>query len=324
MRAVELTGFSGIQDLKLIETAIPEPEPDEVLIEVKASGVNFAELELIKGRYTSAKRPPFIMGFEAAGVVVRTGGQVSTVRPGDRVAALVSSGGYAEYATAAADACIPIPDEISFAEATTIPVQGVSAYALLHLAAKPQTSESLLIQSAAGGVGLYLVQLAKIMGVKTVIALASSSEKITLLRSLGADIALDYSVENWPEQARSAVGGNGVDVVLEAASGPVGAASFKLLAPFGRMVVFGARNIHDSMSPDQIRQLIVGNQTIIGFNIPTMRRESIAPLVPPLLNLIAGKQVKLFATGSFPLAEVAAAFEAFSSRRTVGKIVLKV
>ncbi len=262
------------------------------------------------------------MGFEASGIVAETGSQVDTVKPGDRVTALVSSGGYAEYATAAASACIPIPEGISFAEATTIPVQGISAYALLRLAAKPQPSESLLIQAAAGGVGLYLVQLAKIMSVRKVVALASSPEKIALLKTLGADAAIDYSVEGWPDCVRDALGGKGPDVVLEAASGQIGKESFKLLAPFGRIVVFGARNIHDAVSPEQVRQLIVGNQTVIGFNIPTLTKEMVAPLFPPLLDLIARRAVKIFAGNSFPLTNVRAAFEALSSRRTIGKVVL--
>src|SRR5262249_53557520 len=117
MKAIELSNFSGFNGLRVIEADTPMPGPSEVLIKVKASGINFAELELTKGRYPSGKQPPFIMGFEASGVVLETGSLVNTLKAGDRVAAVVSSGGYAEYATAAASACIPIPDGISFAEA---------------------------------------------------------------------------------------------------------------------------------------------------------------------------------------------------------------
>ncbi len=214
MKAIELTAFDGFGSLRPIEIAAPQPGPTEVLLEVKASGINFAELELARGLYPSGKKLPFVMGFEAAGTVVETGSQVHTIKPGDRVAAVVSSGGYAEYATADASACIPIPDGISFGESTTIPIQGISAFALLKLAAKPQPFESLLIQSAAGGVGLYLVQLAKIMGVSKVIALASSPEKISLLEDLGADVAIDYSIQDWPDRVREALGGKGPDIIL--------------------------------------------------------------------------------------------------------------
>ena len=137
---------------------------------------------------------------------------MKNVKVGDKVTAIVSSGGYAEYATADAHVAIPIPSGISFAEASTIPVQGVSAYALLKFAAKPQAHETILVQAAAGGVGLYVVQLAKIIGVKRVIALASAREKLDLVKSLGADVAINYSDKSWPDQVRDATDGKGVDV----------------------------------------------------------------------------------------------------------------
>ncbi len=180
----------------------------------------------------------------------------------------------------------------------------------------------MLIQAAAGGVGLYLVQLAKILGAGKVVALASSQQKLDLLAALGADAAINYSARDWADQVRAALGGDGADIVLEAASGEVGRESFNLIAPFGRMVVYGARNIHDTISSDQLRRLIAGNRSLIGFNIPTLRPAQVAGCVPALLDLINRGRVKLFAPPSFPLEEVAAAFDALSSRRTIGKVVL--
>ena len=180
----------------------------------------------------------------------------------------------------------------------------------------------MLIQAAAGGVGLYLVQLAKSMGVKKVIGLASTQEKIDLITSLGADVAINYSHRNWTDRVREATNGNGVDVVLEAASGEVGEECLKLIAPFGRMVVFGARNIHDTFPPEKMQQLIYRNQTVIGFNFPSLRPEQIAASVPDLLKLVSQQKIRLFANNSYPLAEVKAAFRALASRETIGKIVL--
>lgn len=322
MRAVELTSFEGFESLRTIQVDTPKPRTNEVLIAVKAAGINFAEIELTKGKYPSSKPLPFIMGFEAAGTVAKIGAKVKTLKEGDKVAALVSSGGYAEYATADENACIPMPEGISFAEATTIVVQGLSAYTLLKLAAKPRPDESILIQAAAGGVGLYLVQLARIMGVKKIVALASSKEKIDLLTGLGVDLAIDYSVPDWTERVKGSLGGNGADIVLEAASGEVGAESMKLTAPFGRIVMFGSRNIHDTWSPDVVRHLIYGNRSVVGFNFPSLRPEQIAACVPGLLDLIERRDIKLFAANSFPLDKVKEAFEALSSRRTIGKVVL--
>jgi NADPH:quinone reductase len=322
MKAIQLTGYQGFDSMQVFEVEKPKPAPNEVLLEVKAAGVNFAELELTKGRYRIPKEPPFIMGFEAAGVVVELGARVKNLNVGDRLTSVASSGGYAEYATADATVTIPIPERISFNEAVTIPVQGLSAYALLKLAAKPQASESVLIQSAAGGVGLYLVQLAKIMGVKRVIALASSKEKLDLVTRLGANVAINYTATQWADQVREATEGKGVDIVLEAASGEVGDQSFKLMAPFGRMVVFGARNIRDTISPEKVQQLIYKNQSLMGFNVPSLPPEQIAECVPPLLNVISRGDVKLFARNIFPLTHVKQAFEALESRRTIGKVVL--
>jgi len=322
MKAVQLVGFDGVASLRLVDVATPVPQPHEVLINVKATGVNFAEVELTKGRYDVAKQPPFVMGFEAAGTVDAVGSKVTHVKIGDRIVALVSSGGYAEYATADANLAITIPENVTFAEATTIMVQGLSAYTLLKFAAKVQRSDSVLVQAAAGGVGLYLVQLAKTMGVKKVIALAGSKQKLDLVVSLGADVAINYSERGWADDVRHATDGEGVDVVLEAASGEIGEGSFKLMAPFGRMVIYGARNIHDTFSPEQIQQLIYRNQSVIGFNFPSLRPEYLTDAIPRLLELIARHKVQIFANHVFPLADVAVAFEALASRQTIGKVVL--
>lgn len=322
MKAIELTGLKGFESLRVVEADKPKPGPNQVLIEVKAAGINFAELELTKGKYPALKPLPYILGFEAAGIVAELGSQVKRISVGDKITAIASSGGFADYATADANSVIPIPNGISFAEASTIPIHGLSAYALLKFAAKPQSHETILIQAAAGGVGLYLVQLAKIMGAKQVIALASSNEKLDLAKSLGADAVIDYSEKAWPTQVREVTGGKGADIVLEAASGEVGAESFKLVAPFGRVVFFGAKNIHDTISPEKIQQLIYKNQTLIGFNVPSLRPEQIAECVPELLKLISQGRIKLFANTTFPLVEVRKAFEAVANRQTIGKVVL--
>jgi NADPH:quinone reductase len=154
MKAIELSGLEGLESLRVVDVEKPHPGANQVLIEVKAAGVNYAEIELTQGRYPALKPLPYIMGFEAAGLVVELGSQVKTLEMGDKIAALVSSGGYAEFATAEARAAIPIPDRVSFAAATSIPIQGLSAYTLLKFAAKPQPHETILIQAAAGGVGL--------------------------------------------------------------------------------------------------------------------------------------------------------------------------
>ena len=322
MKAIELRGIEGLRSIKVAQVRRPIPNDNEVLIRVKAAGVNFAELEMIHGRYPSPRPLPAIMGFEAAGEVSEVGSAVEHVRIGDRVTAIVSSGGYAEYAVAPAANVIPIPEGISFAEASTITIQGLSAYAILKLAAKPQPHETILVQAAAGGVGLYLVQLAKIMGAKRVIALASSREKLELVKSLGADFAVNYLERDWADAIRQATAGRGVDILLESVSGEIADECFALVAPFGRIVMYGAKNANDTLPHEKVAQLIHKNQTLVGFNIPSLRPEQIAECVPGLLQLIASGNLRLFAENEFPLENVTAALEALASRNTIGKVVL--
>jgi len=322
VKAIQLTGLGGFDSLRLVEIDRPKPAANEILVEIRAAGINFAELEMTKGRYQASQKLPFTMGFEGAGVVVEAGSEVTLLRTGDKVTTIVSSGSYAEYATANAAFAIPIPNEISFAEATTIPVQGLSAHALLTLAAKPQPHESVLIQSAAGGVGVFLVQLAKLMGVNKVIALVGSREKLDLVKELGADVVVNYNNGDWAARVREATQGKGVDVVLESASGKIGEESFKLLAPFGRVVLFGAQNAHDVLPNERVRQLIFQNQSITGFNFPSLRPEQIAASVAALLELIGKGKLRLFANHTFPLTDVKKAFQTISERGTTGKVVL--
>ncbi|WP_308494969.1 quinone oxidoreductase family protein [Mycobacterium kansasii] len=159
-------------------------------------------------------------------------------------------------------------------------------------------------------------------GCGQVIALASTAEKRDLVTELGADVAIDYTQQGWGKKVLERTDGRGVDVVMEMASGETGKASFALLAPFGRVVMFGAKNAHDSLQPEQVRQLIHNNQTVVGFNFPSLRPDDLRPLVPELLNLISQGRVRIIADTSYPLAEAKEAFHAIASRQTIGKVVL--
>jgi NADPH2:quinone reductase len=216
---------------------------------------------------------------------------------------------------------IPIPENVSFADAVTIPIQGVTGYLLVKEVARVQPFETVLIQAAAGGVGSYLVQLAKLAGAGTVIALVGSHDKASFVRQLGADVVIS-SNERWADEVLARTNGRGVDVVFESASGKLRNQSYELLASSGRVIVYGARNVNDKLSPKQIQQLIFKNQTIIGFNIPSFDSKRIAAAVPQLMQLISAGRLKLFALSRFPLHRVRDAFKALASRRTVGKIVL--
>lgn len=321
MKAVQLTGFNGVESLQLIDLPIPKPLADEVLIKVKAAGINYAEVEQIQGNYlTFGKEIPFVMGFEVAGEVAEIGSQVKHLAVGDKVTGFSISGGFAEYSTAKAATLIAVPEGLTFGQATTIPIQGMTAYTILKYLVVPTAPESILIQAAAGGVGLYLVQLAKHLGIKNIIALAGSDDKLELIKSLGADVVINYSTSNWVEKVKEATSGKGVDVVLQMLLGNIGEESFKLAAPNGKIVLFGSKNYNDTITTEQVRQLIWSNQTLTGFAYPALPTEKIVESLPEFLELVSSGKVKIFADYNFQLGEAKEAFKALASRKTMGKV----
>ena len=325
MKAVRLTAFKGVDSLELVDIPTPRPAAGEVLIRVRAAGVNYAEVEQIHGNYlTFGKELPFVMGFEVAGIVEETGEGVTNVTTGDNVTAFALSGGFAEYATARADALIPIPTGLDFAEATTIPIQGMTAYTLLKYLVVPHDPASILIQAAAGGVGLYLVQMAKILGIKNVIASAGSDEKLTLAKTLGADVTVNYSSPGWTEKVKEATGRKGVDMVLQMQLGEVGEESFKLLAPGGHIILFGSQNYNDTITTQQVRQLIWQNQTLAGFAYPALPPDKIAESLPEFLQFIEQGRLRIFAQHAYTLSQAKEAFQALQSRKTIGKVFFRI
>ncbi len=325
MKAIQLTGFNGVDSLVLSDVEIPNPAKGEVLIKVEAAGINYAEVEQIQGKYlTFGKELPFTMGFEVAGTVVALGENVNGIKTGDRVTAMAISGGFAEYATANAGSLIPIPQSMDFAAANTIPLQGMTAYTLLKYQVIPFSPESVLIQAAAGGVGLYLLQLAKHFGIKNIIALAGNDEKTALTSKLGATVSIDYTKPGWHEKVLEATGGKGVDAVLQMSLGEVASESFKLIAPEGRIIVFGSKNYHDTITTEQVRQLIWKNQTLVGFAYPALPLQKIKESLPELLEIINSGKITIVANHEYSLSQAKEAFLVLQSRRTIGKVFFKI
>lgn len=325
MKAIQLTGFNGVDSLAYVDIPVPEYAADEVLVLVKAAGINYAEVEQIQGNYlTFGKEIPFVMGFEVAGIVIETGDKVNGIKKGDRVTGLSVSGGFAEYATVKAEALIPIPSGMSFADATTIPLQGMTAYTLLKYCILPSVPESILIQAAAGGVGLYLVQLAKLFGIKKVIALVGSDEKVETVKMLGADHVINYSKTDWTAAVSDVTNGKGIDAVLQMSVGEIGQESFKLVSPGGRIIVFGSKNYHDTINTDQLRQLIWQNQTLVGFAFPALPANKINESVSEFLDLVRKQKLKFFANHKYELQQAKQAFLSLQSRGTIGKVYFSI
>ncbi|KIL53038.1 quinone oxidoreductase family protein [Jeotgalibacillus campisalis] len=323
MKAIQLKEYGGPEVLQETELETPLPKDNEVLIEVHAAGVNYADTARREGQYVVPTALPFIPGAEVAGVVVETGSKVSGIKKGARVVTLIESGGYAEYAVADERSIIPLPDDLDFTLAAALPLQGLSAYHILKTMGRIEQGETVLVHAAAGGVGTLAVQLAKLFGAGKVIATASSEEKLELAKEMGADVLINYTKDGWEQEVLDATDGKGVHLALEMAGGDVFYKTLKCLGTFGRLVIYGVASGEQSkFNPSS---LMARNQSVIGFFLPQIMRkpELLQPSMKELMNWVAKGQLKLTVGDVYSLEEAAAVHELMQSRKTKGKLILK-
>jgi NADPH2:quinone reductase len=327
MKAIQYSRFGGPDVLEIVEIDQPSPGPGEVLIAVGAVGVNFFEVLMRQDRYVVTPPLPFRPGVEIAGTIAALGEGVTTFSVGERIAAALyvaggQSGGYADYVAVSANVVVRLPEALPFAAATALQVQGLTALHLLQ--SNPAAGRNVLISAAAGGVGSLLVQLAKRAGAKQVIAMASSNEKLALAQDIGADAGVDYTQADWPDQVRALTDCAGPDLIFDASGGDIPAQCLALLAPFGRLVLYGPLSVAD-FRPDAeaLKTLIFGNRAIAGFSLlPHLTPERLADDLGELFALATAGELKLLPGGSFPLAQASAAHAALESRQTAGKLIL--
>src|SRR6266850_6202338 len=212
MKAIQVAQVGGPEVLTLVDLTVPDPKPNEALVQIKAAGVNFIDVYFREGRYPAPL--PFINGQEAAGIVVAVGPDVTTLRLGDRVAYTGTLGSYAEYAAVPADRLVKIPDQLDFDQAAAAMLQGMTAHYLSHSTYPIKHGETALVHAAAGGVGALLVQMAKNLGAR-VIGTAGSEEKAQLARDDGADEVIIYTREDFETETRRLTEGKGVHVVYD-------------------------------------------------------------------------------------------------------------
>ena len=295
-----------------------------MLIEVRAAGINFADLLAREGKYPSGPKPPFVPGMEAAGIVTSLGAGVTMPAVGTRVAAFVT-GGYAEYALADAAQAVPLPEGLDFAPATALLVQGLTAYFLLQRAAGLKPGQSVLVSAAAGGVGSLAVQIAKKLGAGTVIGTASTPKKRDWVKSLGADATIDYTHSGWAEAVKAASGGKGVDIFLDA-TGDTAGGGLKPLGPGGIWVIYGSQQgAHGGLSGPELAGILFNSQTIRGFTMYSVLHDgpAIADALRDMIGWAVSGELCIESGDRFPLAQAAHAHEAIIGRRTTGKVVLE-
>lgn len=220
MKAIQVDRAGGPEVLKLTDLPKPSPGPGQVLVRIEAAGLNFADILYVAGEYLVRTRYPTVPGMEFSGILEALGEGVEGLQVGTRVAALGGSGAFAEYAVVQARSLLPVPPQMSAAEAAAFPVSYFTAYFALQAQARAKPNEWVLIQAAAGALGTASLQVAKQMGLR-LIALASSEEKLALCRRLGADVTLLNTQDNLVEAVREATDGKGVDVLMEVVGGQV-------------------------------------------------------------------------------------------------------
>ena len=311
MKAIQIEEFGGPDVLRHVEIDDPTPGHDAVVVDVARSGINFADTHATRNDYLAEQELPLIPGAEISG---RT-------PDGDRVAAILGSGAYAERVAVPAQMLIPVPDEVSDDQAAALLLQGLTAMALVRNCARIEEGETIVVEAAAGGTGSLSVQLAKQAGAK-VIALASSEEKRELCKRLGADEAVDSRSEDLGAAIREANGGERVNAVLHMSGGDAFDAELGVLAPLGRMVVFGIAS--REQREVSTGALLRGSKAVIGFWLVhlLMRRELVAPMVGELLGAVAAGELEVTVGGVYPLSEAAKAHEDLIARRTTGKLLL--
>ena len=321
MKAVVFSEVGGPDVLKLADVPKPEVRPGMALIKVEAIGVNFADTRFRQGTYVVKPKLPDIPGMEAAGVVEAVGDGVTGIVPGMRVAAFTVKS-YAEYCQAPASMVIPLPDFVSFTEGAAFPIQVMTAYHMLHTADSIGPGRTVLVHSAAGGVGIVAVQLAKVAGAR-VLGTVSSDAKADLVRAHGADAVINYVSHTFADEVLKLTQDRGVDLILDAVGKPTFEEGLRCLAPFGHLILYGRAG--GPTDPLNVATLSAKSQKVSGFMVPTVTRnfpEATRDSAERCFALMREGRLKLHIGRTFPLAEAADAHRFLESRASTGKLVL--
>ncbi len=331
MRAVVITKHGPPEVLQVQERPAPErPLGDQVLVEVKAAGINFADTMARMGLYQDAPKPPCVVGYEVAGTVTAVGPGVEGISPGDRVMAGTRFGGYAEHVLARASDVIPLPDRLSFEQGAAVPVNYATAWAGLVRYGSLQPGERVLLHAAAGGVGISATQIAKRHGAE--VWGTSSPGKHDAIRELGVDHPLDYTRNGWER------GLPPFDVIMDAIGGKSFRTSYELLRPGGRLVCFGASAVTSGekrsvttalrtvvrMPRFSLIKQMSSSKAVIGLNMLRLwdDKGTLDSWIEPLRELMDDGTIEPVVAEAFPFERAPDAHRMIAERRNVGKVVL--
>jgi NADPH:quinone reductase-like Zn-dependent oxidoreductase len=319
----------------------PDPGPPgegQVRVRVRAAGINFADLMARSGLYPEAPKPPCVVGYEFAGDVESVGEGVEGVSEGDRVLGGSRFGSYAELVNAEAAQVLPLPEQWSYEQGAATPVTYATAYAGLIRFGGLEEGERVLVQAAAGGVGIAATQIAKLAGAAEVYGTASSS-KHEAIRRLGVDHPIDYREQDFVKEVRRIAGeGQPLDLILDAVGGGSFRKSFSLLRPGGRLVCFGASAVQSGERrsiPGALKALLQtprfnplklmrDSKSVIGLNMLALldAKGTLEEYVEPLRRWMEAGSIEPVVAEAFPLERGAEAHRYMHERRNVGKVVL--
>lgn len=327
-------GPPDVFDLR--ESPDPVPATDEVRIRVRAAGINFADVLARLGLYPDAPPPPCVVGYEVAGRIDAIGAAVTGFHEGDRVLALTRFGGYADLVTVPAAQVFHFPDALSDAEAAAVPVNYLTAALALYKMAALASGETVLIHNAGGGVGIAATQLARLR--RAIVIGTASPAKHAALRSFGVEHAIDYRSADVAAAVRDLTNGRGVDVILDPIGGRSFISSYRMLAPLGRLVIFGLSAAAPGERRSWLRvfgawmatprfdplSLINRNRGVFGLHLGHLweQRRQLAGLMDLLLSELRAGRIAPVVARTFPLERAADAHRYMQSRQNIGKIVL--
>jgi NADPH2:quinone reductase len=320
MKAIQIKQTGGPEVLQLADLPVPQPKPNEAVVKIAASGVNFIDVYQREGRYKVAL--PFVPGQEGAGVVTAVGPDVKSLKPGDHVAWTSILGSYAEYAAVPAERLVHVPQGVNDVQAASAMLQGVTAHYLIYDTFPLKRGQTALVHAAAGGVGRLLVQMAHHLGAR-VIATASTEEKAKLAQEAGADEVIRYTQTDFEVETKRLTGGSGVDVVYDGVGKTTFEKGLNVLRPRGMMVLFGGSSgavpPFDLIQLAQKGSLYVTRPTLVNYIATTEELQSRSGAV---FKMIAEGKLELRIAHTYPLADAARAHQDLEGRTTTGKLLL--
>ncbi len=320
MKRVIVAEYGGPEKMQLVDVPVPEPEPNEALVRIAYSGVNFIDVYFRAGLYKAEM--PAVLGNEAAGIVERVGPGVTGVAPGDRVAYAMVRGSYAEYAIVPAERLVKVPDGVDLSMAAAIMLQGATAHYLTHSTFPLSSGHSCLVHAAAGGTGGLVVQMAKLRGAR-VFATVSTEEKAREARALGADETIVYTVQDFETEIKRMTNGRGVDVVYDSVGRTTFDKSLNVLRTRGMLALFG----QSSGPVPPFDPAVLNQRGSLFLTRPSLGHyiagDELLSRMSDVFGYVAKGAVKVRVARTYPLDAVADAHRDLESRKTTGKLLVQ-